>query len=312
MGRGVGARYALAGVVEATYGVSPASGYRTFPLASDDLGAEQPLLDNELLGFGRDPLAPTRDAVTAGGMVKIPIDVENLGFWLRAAFGSPTTTGTTPRVHTFASGGTSLPSLSLEKQMPDVPHFAMVKGCMVDSLSWTMQRSGLLTMDVGIVAQDEVIATTTAAGTPTSYALQRFSNFSGAIQRNGSALALVEQASFTYRNGLVPVETIRSDGLIEGMDPGIASLSGEITVRFDSQTLLTQAISGASCTLAAQYSLGANAQFSFTAHEVYLPRPKVAVEGPDGIRATFAWQGARATSPARLCTAVLTNTIASY
>lgn len=313
MGRGVGARYALAGRFETTYGVPPANGYRVYPLASDDLGAEQPLIQNELIGFGRDPLAPARDAITAGGMVKVPIDVENLGFWLRAAFGNPVTAGTTPKTHTFASGSDTLLSMALERQMPDVPHFAMISGAMVESLSWSMRRSGLLTMDVQIIAQAEAIATATAAGSPTGYAMQRFSHFSGGLERNGSALALVEEASFTYKNNLQPVETIRADGLIEGIDPGVAELSGEMTVRFADQVLLNQAISGASCTLACVYSLGANAQFSFTAHEVYLPRPKVEVQGPNGIRATFAWQAAKsAAAPNRLCTAVLTNTVPAY
>jgi hypothetical protein len=313
MARGLGSRAALAGVFESTYGTAPVSGYRTFPFASEDLGAEQPLLENELLGFGRDPLAPSRDAITAGGQISIPLDVENLGFWLKAAFGAPVTTGTTPKVHTFASGGFVLPSMSLEKQMPDVPHFAMQKGCMLNKIMWTMQRSGLLRAEVEIISQGETIAGTTAAGTPTSYALQRFSHFSGAINRNGSALANVEQVSFEYMNNLDPVETIRADGLIEGVDPTIASLSGEITMRFADQTLLTQAINGTSCEISATYSLGANAQFSFTAHEVYLPRPKIAVEGPDGIRASFRFQAAKAAlTPFRLCTAVLTNTVATY
>ena len=35
------------------------------PFASTSLGAEQPLLNSELLGYGRDPLAPIKDAVTA-------------------------------------------------------------------------------------------------------------------------------------------------------------------------------------------------------------------------------------------------------
>jgi len=73
------------------------------PFASTSLGAEQPLLGAELLGYGRDPLAPIKDAVTADGDVVVPIDAEAFGFWLKAAFGDPVTTGTGPYTHVCQS-----------------------------------------------------------------------------------------------------------------------------------------------------------------------------------------------------------------
>jgi hypothetical protein len=60
------------------------------------------------------------------------------------------------------------------------------------------------------------------------------------------------------------------------------------------------------------WSLGASASFTFTVHAVYLPRPRIEIPGPQGIQATFDWQAAKAASPARLCTAVLVNTVVGY
>lgn len=312
MARQTGARTQMALAFESVYGTSPASGYRIVPFASTSLGAERPLLENEMLGFGRDPLAPQRDAITANGDVAIPIDVENLGLWLRGAFGSPVTTGTTPKVHTYNSGSWTLPSMSIEVAMPEVPRFAMYAGCMVNTLSWSMQRSGLLAGTVGLVAQKETVATTTAAGTPTSLTYTRFGHFNGVIERDGSALGSIISADINYSNNLDPVEIIRADGNVDGFDPMLTSLGGTLVARFDSATLITQAINGAPCELKFAYSLGANAMFELTAHAVYLPQPRTPVEGPGGVQVSFAWQAARATSPARLCTAVLTNTVASY
>ncbi|WP_323042963.1 phage tail tube protein [Gemmobacter sp.] len=101
MARAHGARAQMALAFESVYGTAPATGYRTVPFASTTLGSEQPLIASELLGQGRDPLAPIKDAVTADGDVVVPIDVENFGFWLKAAFGQHTTSGTTPKTHTF-------------------------------------------------------------------------------------------------------------------------------------------------------------------------------------------------------------------
>ena len=153
MARAHGARAQMALAFESIYGTAPATGYRTVPFASTTLGSEQPLIASELLGQGRDPLAPIKDAVTADGDVVVPIDVENLGLWLKAAFGAPVTSGTTPKTHTFQSGNWTLPSMAIETAMPEVPRYAMYTGCVCDQLSWQMARSGLLTATARLVAQ---------------------------------------------------------------------------------------------------------------------------------------------------------------
>ena len=154
MARAQGARAQMALAFENTYGTPPASGYTKMPFASTTLGAEQPLQTSELLGYGRDPQAPIKDAVTADGNVVMQIDTEAFGFWLKAAFGAPTTTGADDTyTHEFRSGNWALPSFSVETGMPEVPRFAMYSGCMVDSLNWQMARSGLLTATASVVAR---------------------------------------------------------------------------------------------------------------------------------------------------------------
>ncbi len=312
MARAQGARALMALAFETTYGTPPASGFTRMPFASTSLGAEQPLLNSELLGYGRDPLAPIKDAVTADGDVVVPLDAEAFGFWLKAAFGDPTTTGTGPWTHEFQSGSWTLPSMSIETGMPEVPRYAMYSGCVLDQITWQMQRSGLLTATARLVAQGETVGTTTSAGTPTALELKRFGHFNGSITRNGSALGNVVSAEITYANNLDRIETIRSDGRIEGADPGMAALSGRVEVRFADTALITQAIDGTPCELVFAWSLGANASFTFTAHAVYLPRPRIEIPGPQGIQATFDWQAAKAVSLSRMCTAVLVNTVVSY
>jgi len=293
MARAQGARAQMALAFETSYGTPPASGYTKMPFASTTLGAEQPLQTSELLGYGRDPQAPIKDAVTADGNVVVPIDAEAFGFWLKAAFGTPTTTGAeAPYAHEFRSGNWSLPSFSLETGMPEVPRFAMYAGCMVDSLSWQMTRSGLLTATVNIVAQGEEIDVVSAAGIPAPIALQRFGHFNGAITRDGANIGNVVSADITYANTLDRIETIRADGKIDGADPSIAALTGNVVVRFADQTLVQQAINGAACELEFFYTLATGERLTLTAHAVYLPRPRVEIPGPQGVQATFDWQAA--------------------
>ncbi|PWE32779.1 hypothetical protein DDZ14_08515 [Maritimibacter sp. 55A14] len=312
MARGTGARSQLAAAFETVYGTPPASGFFQMPFANDNVGSEQPLLDNELLGFGRDPLAPVKDAITVGGDITVPIDAESWGVWLKGAFGDPTTTGAGPFDHEFQSGGVLLPSLALELGIPEVPHYAMSAGCAVDQISWQMQRTGNVTATVSLIGQGETKAATSQAGTLSAFALKRFGSFNGSISRAGSALGNVVSAQITYANNLDPVETIRNDGKIEGVDPGIAALTGNVVVRFANQTLLDQAINGTDTEFQFDYLLGSGENFNLTAHSVFLPKPKIEVTGPGGIEATFDWQAALDSVTGRMCTATLTNDVSGY
>jgi len=313
MARAQGARAQMALAYESVYGTPPASGYFKMPFASATLGAEQPLLESELLGYGRDPLAPIKDALTSDGDVVVPIDAIGFGYWLKAAFGDPTTTGAeAPYSHEFRSGSWTLPSLAIEIGMPEVPRFAMYAGCVVDQLSWQMTRSGLLTASVSLIAQGETPATTTSAGTPTEIALQRFGHFNGSIKRDGVALGNVVSTQITYGNNLDRIETIRADGKIDGADPSMAMLSGSMEVRFADTTLMDQAINGTDCALEFAYSLPTGESLTFTAHSVYLPRPRVEIGGPQGVQATFDWQAAKDASLGRMCTVTIINDVETY
>jgi len=318
MARAQGARAQMALAFETVYGTPPAAGFTRMPFASTTLGAEQPLLGSELLGYGRDPLAPIKDAVAADGDVVVPLDAAAFGFWLKAAFGTPTTTGAVaPYSHEFQSGSFTLPSMSIETGMPEVPRYAMYSGCMLDQLSWQMQRSGLLTATARLVAQGEAVSTTTSAfgepaAPPAELELKRFGHFNGAISRNGAPLGNVVSAEITYSNNLDRIETIRPDGRIDGADPSIAALTGRIEVRFADQTLVTQAIDGEACELAFGYSLPSGESLRLTVHAVYLPRPRIEISGPQGVQASFDWQAARDSMVGRMCTAVLINSVAAY
>jgi hypothetical protein len=312
MARAQGARAQMALAFETAYGAPPATGWRRVPFASASLGAEQPLLSSELLGYGRDPLPPVKDAVTADGDVVVPIDTEAFGVWLKAAFGAPVTTGTGPWTHEFRTGAWTLPSLTIETAMPEVPRYAMYAGCVLDQLSWTLQRSGLLTATARLVAQGETVAAATAAGAPTDFALKRFGHFNGSITRNGAALGNVVSAEITYANNLDRIETIRSDGRIDGADPSVAALTGRIEVRFADTTLLTQAIDGDACEMTFGYALPSGESLTLTAHAVYLPRPRIEIAGPQGVQATFDWQAARDSALGRMATITLVNDVESY
>jgi hypothetical protein len=113
--------------------------------------------------------------------------------------------------------------------------------------------------------------------------------------------------SITYSNNLEKIETIRDDGLIEGADPTIAALTGKVDVRFADTTLIDLAAGGTPVDLEFAYTLSSSAKLVLTAHEVYLPKPKLAVEGPGGVQASFDFRGAKNAAAGRMLTVTLTN-----
>lgn len=314
MARALGINAVMAMAFESVYGTAPGSGYTRMPFVSTTLGKEQGLIASDLLGYGRDPLAPARDVINAGGDIVVPVDVRFFGFWLRALLGAPVTTEIDDDVysHVFATAKTALPSLAIEVGHPEVPHFAMHKGNVANTLALQMQRSGHVNATIGFLGQDSAKATSSGAGSPATLDLKRFSQFQGSVKREGVALGNVVSAQLTYSNSLEAVEVIRGDGLIAGADPGLATLGASVVVRHDTTTLYDQAVSGAPCELEFGYVLSATESLLINFAAAFLPVPKLPVSGPAGVQATYAVQAARPAPGTAMATVTLINDVPSY
>lgn len=313
MARAYGANVQLLGKFESAYGTPPAGNYIQLPFVSSDLGSEQGLIASDLLGQGRDPSQPIRDVIRVEGNIVVPVDLRNFGHWLKALLGAPTTAEDDDLyTHAFVSGLAALPSLALEVGMPDIPAYFMSSGIRANSLQLSFSRSGAANATINCIAQGETRAGSSAGGTPTSASLTRFNQFQGSVKKDGVQLGNVTGAQLTYSNNLERIETIRSDGKIDGVDPTIAALTGNIDVRFADTALIDAATNNTPIELEFAYVINEDFALIFTAHEVYLPKPKLSVTGPGGIQATFDWQAAKASSPARMLTVTLSNDVESY
>jgi hypothetical protein len=52
------------------------------PFDRCNLGSERGLIDDPVLGQGRDPLAPLQDVINDEGDIVVPVDPRYLGLWL--------------------------------------------------------------------------------------------------------------------------------------------------------------------------------------------------------------------------------------
>ena len=309
MARSYGANASLLLKRETAYGTQASGNYVRMPFNRCSLGSEQGLIDDPVLGQGRDPLAPLRDVINDEGDIVVPVDPRYLGFWLTGLFGDPASTDNLDGTfdHVFASGSDVLPSYSIEIGMGQVPAFFLHGGVVLNSIALEFQRSGAAAATLGAIAQGETRNNASQGGTPSTLAFTRISQFQGSITRGGSPVGNLTGGSLTYANNLEKIETIRSDGLIDGADPTVASLTGRIDVRFADTTLIDLAADGTPVDLEFGYTLSASAKVLFSAHEVYLPKPKLAVEGPGGVQASFDFQGAKNDAAGRMLTVTLVN-----
>lgn len=312
MGRARGANARIVGAFETIYGTAPATGFMPLPFVRSTLGPEQGLIEDDLLGNGREKYDPTLDVVVNDGQVVVPVDVRNFGHWLKLLLGAPTTTGSAaPYTHAFASGATALPSMSIETQLPDVPSYEMNYGLRANSLQIGLSRRGLLNATVELVGKGaEARASTSDAGTvAAALALTRFRQATGEIKREGVTLGSIVSAEVNFTNSLDKVETIQPDGEIEDADPAQAMVSGSIVSRYSSLTLHQDAINGEPVELTFGWTAGAHSLL-FTVPRAFLPRVKTPIEGPGGIQSSANFMGSGAEEAS--FTATLVNDVESY
>ena len=315
--RAYGADCILLAAFETVYGTLPADGYGRLSFKESSLGAERPLGYDPLLGQGRDAQDPFYEAIKDEGDIGVPLDVRALGFWLKGLFGAPATAdnGDTTFNHVFTSGGT-LPSLVIEIGHAQLaaPKFFRHGGAKLDKLSFDMARSGAANASIGVIAQGEAESATTIDASPTSFALKRFSQGSGTIRVGGGQLANVVGGKLSFSNNLERVETIRADGLIDGVDETEATAEGSVDIRFGTDTTLTTAIAAES-PVAMEYGLTIpGSAFALTFHlpRVLLPKKKQEIKGPGGIQASYDWRAARDPETGYLLRVTLVNDVAGY
>jgi hypothetical protein len=214
--------------------------------------------------------------------------------------------------HIFQSGALSLPSMAAEIGMPEIPIYGMNFGIRADTLQIQMQRSGLLSATIGLVAQGETKGAASQAGAPTSLAIQRFTQFSGQVSQAGTPLGQIVSAEFNYSNNLDKVEVIRTDGRIEDADPALVAVTGSIVVRFADTVLLNRAQSALPTDIEFSWTLPSGFSLTFDVPSVYLPRAKQPITGPGGVQATFAWEAAKDAALGYSCQAILVNDVTGY
>jgi len=90
MARSYGTAAQLLVLKESTYGTAPTGDYEKLSFFSSAIGAEQPLINDALLGQGREPRTPFRDIIKSEGDIAIAVEPRDIGRWLQFLMGPST------------------------------------------------------------------------------------------------------------------------------------------------------------------------------------------------------------------------------
>lgn len=275
--------------IEVTEAVKPTGNYRKLPVKSFSLAPTENLQQDVVLSSPaatRDPMDPYRDFIELTGDAVIPLDLTNLGHWLRMLFGSPTTSGTTDLTHVFKSGSNALPSVAFEKVYGDITGANEgYLGVRANTLNLPIQPSGVAEATIGLMGLSHTPNLTSAPGTPTIAVFERFNRFQGSVSRNGSALPAFMQGSLTFSNAMEAVKAVRADRRIEGIDWAETSAQFDGTVRLTTAnaSILTDAVAGTPCALSYLLQITAVKSLLIELPRVTLTPTGPRLEGPMGI-----------------------------
>lgn len=217
-------------------------------------------------------------------------------------------------LHVWESGSDAIPSRTYEIGHGSLvtPKFFRHLGTVLESLSFEMSTSGPANATIQAVAQGEEEFAASIDASPTTFTSGRFSQGFGSIKREGTRLANVTGGNFTFSNNLERVRVIRDDGKIEAADPTIATATGQITVRFDGDTLMAEARNGTPVALQFGFSMPEGWYVTFDLFRVFLPKPKYSVAGPGGIEGVFDWRASTDEVEETLLRVSFLNDFASY
>lgn len=299
---------------ETTFGTDPGvPNGLSMPINTFDVKASRTLQQAQTITGSRNPVEPFAGNTAVGGSAVIPVDALAIGYWLKAIFGAPVTSGAGPYLHTFKITDTQ-PSLVLEKKFATATaSYMKLNGCKVSKFGMQVGGDGELVANLDIEGAKETIGTTPYDATLTAIALSRFNNFQAALTEGGVTVANCTAFSFDLECGLdTDVYVLGASGQRGDIPEGVMGVSGNLTTLFESTALLTKAMNSTETALVLTFTAGANI-LKFTFPEVLLELNTPGITGPQGVRLEIPWKAYYGNDAGASAIKVeLTNTQAVY
>ena len=262
-------------VFESTYNTTPTisdGDMVALPFDSISLGSNENMLDPETINHAkRFEVEPAFGNISVEGSVTVPLDVTNIGYWLKLLLGAPVTTGVGPYLHTFTPANDT-PSVTLEDGFTDNDDYFLFSGVKINSFSTTLAVDSVLTADINLLGASEATATSTEDNTPVEEVLNRFQAKNVVLKEGGVTVANCTEVSLEISNELADdVYTLSSNGFRVSLPETKFMVSGSGKFLFENLNLYNKAIAATETSIEIELTNGTNI-LKFIMPEVKFPR----------------------------------------
>lgn len=266
------------------------------PFNSAELGMDEALEESGAISSGRQPQMPTGGAISGAGSTKHEMN-PYLTTLLKHLFGTVATSdlGGGKYSHLFTIG--SLPAgLAVEVQHT-VENIYTVYHAKINTGSFSQQATGKVMLDLGweVGAEEDATNQTTLDGDPTNYGHKPFSAKFGVFTEGGvAASGLATNLKVDYNNNVEGEPTIGSEGVKDSLTEGRAKIDFSVDMLYKDNTYMDKAKALTESSLKLENLNGTgdgsanNEYMSIELPETKYARPKQRIDGPRGMKATFA------------------------
>lgn len=284
---------------------------------SPDL-SDDPVLGDDTLDNNRDATAPLVGMPNGNVQRTVPMALDELGMWLCAAFGFPTTTGSAGAyTHVFKSGAESLPWLTVE-DLVAAGIYRFHRGVVVDGISLQAAKENrypdvvldLLMRDClpGVAAK--------ANNSAADLSFQRPPAWGATALWNNSVIGEATTASINFKNNCDRWMAMSGDEFPVSIDPMLASGSGSMKLRMVSDTYHALAAAGTPTgKLSLLWKLPSaptTRSFQWDFNACRLSSQGQPVEGAGEITSDFNIRAEQGAAGTPMVTVTLKNNVASY
>ncbi len=291
-----GSRHSMAYIKESTYGVTPASptlkpirgGKTTLGLSKDSIQSEE-LRDDRQIADMR------HGNQQVGGSIPVELSYGSFDDFLEAILCSTWQTDTPVAGTDQLKAGVERSSFTIERYFADIGSvnkpYHRYRGVEFNSMEIKVAPNAIVTAGFDVLGKGYSTDTTALSGS--SYdpetTTSPFDSFSGTINENGSAIAVITEINLKLENGLKPRFVVGSN---ETILPQIANsnVTGQLTAYFEDSTLIDKYINETESDIDFTLVDPAGNEYKFILPRIKYSDGKPDVNGPDSILLTMPFQ----------------------